>query len=153
MKPGLVCRVSLAIVACAVMLACGDAAAPGPPDVNGSWTLSMSDLAGPHDINCSAAGTTLHFASAGANFTGTYSGGEYTCTDSTGQTLTAPVGSGQVLNGRVAGKLVVFDLGSAGNGFTGQVSGGTMSGTVSIAVGVADGIVVSGNWQTVRPGS
>ncbi|MGH7646564.1 MAG: hypothetical protein ACREND_00490 [Gemmatimonadaceae bacterium] len=111
----------------------------------------MSDLTGP-GVTCTATGTTIHLLTSSTGFTGTYSGGEYTCTDGCAST-TLEVGSGQVVNGNVARDLVVFDLGAPGNTFNGQVTADSMSGTVTISVGrpVGGPITLTGNWSATRP--
>jgi len=129
------------------LIACGSSVAPGAPDVNGSWMLSMSNLTAT-GINCTESGMTLNLSSTGGgNFTGTYSGGTYVCTTST-ETDTLQIGSGPVTDGGVAGNLVAFDLGTSDSPFSGQFSAGSMSGTASIQIGQQ---TLNGNWQANRP--
>lgn len=144
-------RTVLALVACGALIACGSDTAPVSPDLNGTWTLSMSNLTGP-GVTCTASGTTLDLTTSRGTFSGTYSGGEYTCTDGC-QSVTIEVGSGQIVDGGIVRDTVAFDFGSTANTFNGQLTDGAMSGTVTITVQPSVGapVTLSGNWSATRP--
>jgi hypothetical protein len=82
-------------------------------------------------------------------FSGTYTGGELTCTGP-GGTFSTPVEPGDIVNGVVNGSSVSFDLDTPDFHLTGIAEGNTMSGTARWTVNVGTQVTLNGNWSATR---
>ena len=136
------------------LAACGDDDGTGPSSANveGTWSASLSNLSG-GGVSCSSTiPIDVTLTQTGNTFSGSYDGGELTCTGSAG-TFSTPVGSGTVINGQVSGNNISFDLDTPDFHHTGSVSGTSMSGTASWTFDFGDptGVVtLNGNWGAER---
>ena len=145
--------VPLALAAALFTLgACGgESTGPEIPKVDGSWTLSLTNMSG-SGMSCDWSGATMTLTQSGATFSGSYSGGTLTCR-SGGESASSPVGSGSVVNGTVNGTDVSFQIDSPDMPMTGSISGQSMSGTGTLRydLGSPYGVVtLNGNWGAVR---
>ena len=149
-------RRTLLLLLIPVFLACGgdDDGLMGPSisSVAGSWTYNMTNLSG-GGLSCSATGTSMIFTQSASTFTGTYNGGTLSCI-SGGVTVSAPVGTGTVVNGSVTTAAAVsFDFDTQDWRNTGTLSGNSISGTVVVRIdlGAPTGIItLSGNFSAAR---
>jgi len=137
----------------AILLACGGDDSTGPStNVAGTWTASLSNMSG-SGISCSSTSpTTITISQQSTTFSGSYSGGELTCTGP-GGTASEFIGSGTILNGTLNGNSVSMDLDTPDFHLTGTVSGSSMSGTAQwvIDFGQPTGVVtLNGNWGAAR---
>ena len=135
-----------------LLAACGgDSNGPSLPTVAGSYSLSQSNVAG-GGISCNALGTTMTLTQSGATFSGNYSGGTLTCTGPGGQ-FSNGIGSGTVANGTVnQNGAVAFDLDTQDWHLAGNLSGSSMSGTVTVRLNLTGSGVqtLTGNWSAAR---
>lgn len=136
------------------MLGCGDdGTGPGSFDVNGTWSASWSNMAGGGALCSSTSGTQLSLNQTGSTFSGSFNGGEVSCTGPGGP-ASMTVGSGLVTDGTLNGRNVGFDLGTSEFHQTGTVTTATtMTGTAewSIDFGIPVGVVtLSGNWSATK---
>jgi hypothetical protein len=134
-----------------VAAGCGDdPSTPGGVNLGGSWTATLSDMSG-SGVSCSSAGpTTLTINEQNGTFTGSYSGGEMTCSSPVGQ-VSVPVGTGSILNGTLDGSAVAMDLDTPDFHLTGTISGVNMSGTALRVVDVGpQTVTLNGNWAATR---
>ncbi|MGH7648080.1 MAG: hypothetical protein ACREND_08170 [Gemmatimonadaceae bacterium] len=151
-------RISLAFSILVLGLAgavsgCGGYTGPTLPDLNGTWTLSLTNLSG-SGISCNLSGTTMSLNQSGASFSGSYSGGVFQCVGG-GEGFSAEIGGGSVIDGTIAGNTVSFDLDSPDFPLSGVVSGTSMSGTstLSVDLGAPYGVItLSGNWGAAKQG-
>jgi hypothetical protein len=137
----------------ALLLAAGcgdDPTTPGGVNLGGTWTATLSNMSG-SGVSCtSASPTTLTIDEQNGTFTGSYSGGELTCSGPVGQ-VSVPVGTGSILNGTLDGSAVTMDLDTPDFHLTGSISGVTMSGTALWVVDVGpQTVTLNGNWSATR---
>jgi hypothetical protein len=136
------------------LAACGgdDGTGPSPANVSGTWSGSVSNMNG-SGVSCSSTQPTqFTLNQSGTSFSGSYAGGELTCSGPSG-TGSAPIGSGSVINGAVSGSNVTFDLDTPDSHFAGSVTGNSMSGTAQwrIDFGAPIGLVtLNGSWGAAR---
>ena len=136
-----------AAVACALTACGGGATGPRVPNVNGTWSLSLTNLSG-SGISCSASGTTMNLTQTGATFSGSYSGGTFTCVGG-GESFSTQLGTGSVIDGAIGGNSVSFELDSPDFPLAGTISGRSMSGTCTMRVDLGEPygvITLAGNW-------
>ncbi|MGE0353182.1 MAG: hypothetical protein AB7Q69_08075 [Gemmatimonadales bacterium] len=130
----------------------GDGAGPNPTvNVAGTWDLSISSLSGA-GISCTLTGMVVVITQAGTTFSGSYNGGTMQCYGPGGSTG-GPIGSGTVVNGKLSGSEVQFDLDTQDIHQTGSIGGNSMSGTTTwrLDLGAPTGVIVlSGNWSAAR---
>jgi hypothetical protein len=134
-----------------LVLGCGGDDSTGPSaSVAGTWTASMTNMSG-SGVSCSSTSpTTLTITQSNATFSGSYSGGELTCSGP-GGTVSEFVGSGTILNGTLNGNDVSMDLNTPDFHLDGTVSGNSMSGIARWEVDVgAQTVVLNGNWGAAR---
>ncbi len=113
-----------------VLVACGgDSSGPGT-NLTGSWLYSVSNLT-TGGLTCASSGTTLSITQTGNTFSGSYSGGTLTCTTASG-TTSVLIGTGTVVSGSLSGNTVSFNLDTSDWHNVGTLSGGSMSGTVTV---------------------
>ena len=115
------------------VLACGgdDGTGPGFASVDGSWSLSITNMTGGGAQCSTTSPIQLTLQQSTTTFTGTYGGGGVlTCTAPLGS-FSAATGSGSVINGQVSGHQVSFDIGSENFHHAGTVTGSTMTGTAT----------------------
>jgi hypothetical protein len=141
------------LIALLLVLGCGgDSTGPSETSVAGTWTASLSNMSG-SGVSCSSTSpTTLTLSQQNQTFSGSYSGGELTCSGP-GGTFSDFIGSGTILNGAISGTGVSMDLDTPDFHLTGNVSGNSMSGTArwEIDFGQPTGVVVlNGNWGAAR---
>ena len=140
----------LVLAAATVILAAcgGDSSGPGV-NVTGNWLYSVSNLSN-GSLTCSSSGTTLSVSQTGTTFSGSYSGGTLTCTTPSG-TSSVAIGSGTVVSGSVSGSSVSFDLDTSDWRNTGTITGGSMSGTVTVHLTInATDYILTGNFGAAR---
>lgn len=134
------------------MIACGgDSTGPETPKVDGTWTVSLTNMSG-SGISCSWSGMTANLTQSGTSFSGSYSGGTYTCTGG-GESISGNVGSGSIINGSVNGNDVRFAIDTPDMPMTGTISGQSMSGTGTMRydLGSPYGVItLSGSWGAAR---
>jgi hypothetical protein len=111
-----------------VMVACGgdDGTGPGPANVGGTWSVSVSDLIGSNESCNTTTPIQITLIQEQGTVTGSYSGGILTCTTPS-QSFSTTLSSGSVANGELNGNNITFDLGSNYH-HTGTVEGSSMSG-------------------------
>lgn len=128
--------------------ACGsDSTGPATPKVDGSWSLSLTNVSG-SGISCNWSGGSMNLVQSGDTFRGTYGGGTITCSGG-GESVSQTMGSGSVINGSVSGNSVSFQLDTPDYPFTGTITGSSMSGTCSLRYDLGEPygvITLSGNW-------
>jgi hypothetical protein len=136
------------VIVLLALIGCGsDSTGPSDTSIAGTWTASLTNLSG-NGVSCnSTAATTISLSQQGNSFTGSYSGGEMTCTGP-GGTFANSIGNGTVLNGTLNGNSVVMDLDTPDFHLTGTVNGNSMSGTARMVVdiGSSQTITLNGNW-------
>jgi hypothetical protein len=144
-------RYVLLLAAATAIAACGDSTAPAA-DVSGSWSLTISNLAG-GGATCDFTAMTLTLTQTGSTFSGTHGTGTISCSGG-GSSFTDPVGSGPIVNGTVGGSgSVAFDFETSDFHLSGTISGTSMSGTATLKVdaGAPVGVVtLTGNWGASR---
>jgi hypothetical protein len=138
------------------ILACGgedDGTGPGFASVNGTWSLSITDLSGGGGTCSTSEPIEISLQQSTTTFTGTYGGGGVlSCTGPFGSFFAA-MGSGSVLNGEISGNQVSFDLGSSNFHQVGNVTGSSMGGTATwtFESGIASTLgELTGNWTAAR---
>jgi hypothetical protein len=143
------------VIAVLGTLACGgddDTGPSTPADVSGTWSASVSNMSG-SGVSCTSDGATLlTLSQTGSTFSGTYSGGELTCSGP-GGTTSGPIGSGLVVNGEVDGNNVSFDLDTPDFHQTGNVDGTSISGNARwrFDFGPPTGVItLNGNWAAAK---
>lgn len=142
-------RKLLPLIAVVVFAACGgDSSGPGT-NVSGSWLYSVSNLSS-GSVTCSSSGTTLSITQSGSTFSGSYSGGTLTCNTPSGSSSVA-IGGGAVVSGSISGNSVSFNLDTSDWHNSGTMTGGSMSGTVTVYLTV-DGTTytLTGNFGAAR---
>jgi hypothetical protein len=116
------------------VLGCGgddDGTGPGFASVNGSWSLSITNMTGGGAQCSTTSPIQLTLQQSTTTFTGSYGGGGVlSCTAPFGS-FSAATGSGSVINGQITGNQVSFDIGSANFHHAGTVTGSTMAGTAT----------------------
>ena len=111
-------------------LACGGAdktTGPPPRDVTGTYTYAFSNLGNGSGVVCSGT-ATMPVTQTGATFSGTYFGTQTCRYASTTDTWNV---SGTVVNGRVVGDSVYFNMDGDNWRNFGVLQGSDMSGTVN----------------------
>lgn len=111
-----------------LLAACGDSSGPEPLSVDGSWSYDVADLTGP-DVTCDLNDATTVFSQIRIQFSGTISGGTFSCT-SGGETFTQELEGSASIDGTVEGTTVTFDIGSPAWRHIGILSGDVISGDV-----------------------
>ena len=136
------------LAAITTLAACGDSTSPGP-NLGGSWLYSVSNLTS-GSVTCSSSGTTLSITQSGATFSGSYSGGTLTCLTPSGSS-SGLIGTGAVVSGSLSGNAVSFDLDTGDWHNSGSISGGSMSGSVTVRLTISGTtFVLSGNFGAAR---
>ena len=138
------------------ILACGgddDGTGPGFASVNGSWSLSITNMTGGGAQCSTTSPIQLTLQQSTTTFSGTYGGGGIlTCTAPIGS-FSAAAGSGSVINGQISGNQVSFDIGSENFHHSGTVTGSTMAGTATWTFdeGSAGTLgALNGNWTATK---
>ena len=151
------------ILGLVLSLGCADGpSAPSIPNLGGSWTYSVTNLAAPSFYGvCTVSGTSLSIDQSGDTFNGAYAGGTLSCTNG----YSAPFGGGTVTgwaksDGWVRFDFVSSDFGSASGEWdwsnTGMLSGDSMSGTADVCCIViyceffCSTESLTGNWAASR---
>lgn len=145
-------RTPTLVLAVLLLVSCGDDNPTNgdTANVEGVWTASLSDMTG-SGVSCSSTiPTTLAITQDGTDFSGTYSGGELTCTEP-GGTSSIPVEPGEIVNGRVNGEEVDFDLDTPDFHLTGIADGDAIFGRAHWTVDDGTGaMTLSGDWSATR---
>jgi hypothetical protein len=129
---------------------CGGDSGPKNANISGSWTYTVTNLVG-GGITCNTSGTTLQLNQSGTTFSGSYSGGTITCSAPGVAPETAPIGTGDIIDGAIGVSDVSFDLDTSDWSNTGTLVGNSMSGTA--VVFVTDGTTsatLTGHFAAVR---
>lgn len=132
---------------------CGDdgPTAPDPSTLNGTWSASFTSLSG-SGITCSTTPVTATLTASGNTFTGNYGTGTMTCAAG-GQSESAPIPGGVIVNGTINGNAVTFDLDTPELHQTGTLSGNSMSGTAvwQLDLGPPYGVIaLTGSWSATK---
>ena len=129
----------------------GDSGGTGPnndANVQGSWTLAVSNLSG-RGVSCSSQSPMpITLNQSNNTFTGTYGVGTIICVNGSDQVSFNVQGS--IVNGTVNGDNVSFDMDTQDFHHTGTVNGNSMSGTASWRFdfgGAIGQVTLSGNWS------
>jgi len=133
----------------ALLAACGDGTGVNALNLSGNWVYSTSNLAS-GGVTCNSSGTALTISQQGGTFSGSYNGGTISCFSS-GGSFSGDVGSGTVVNGSLNGTGVSFDLDTGDWHNSGNVSGNSMSGTVTVRLVVnSSTVILTGSWAAAR---
>jgi len=143
-----------ALVGFLLVTACGgDSTGPSNANVGGSWLASFSNFSG-SGVTCNAIGISIQISQSGTTFSGTYTGGTFTCIIPTVGTVVQAGGTGTIINGVVTGNSVSFDADTPDSHFAGSVAAGgtSMSGTGTDRIDIGGGqtIVLSGSWGAAK---
>lgn len=136
-------RVPLVAIVLLLAACSSDSTGPKNAGVSGVWTYNATNLQGTGGILCNALGQTMTLAQSGTTFSGSYSGGTFSC--NTGVNIT--IGTGIVASGTVSGNNVSFNMDTSDWANTGVVSGSSISGTTTIRVGSQ---IATGSFAAVR---
>jgi hypothetical protein len=90
----------------------------------------------------------LTLTQTNATFSGTWTGGQTTCTGPSGTIVNGLI-PGKVVNGRLSGSGVSFDLDNSALHHVGTIRGTSMSGTASWTF-ARPVITLSGTWSAVK---
>lgn len=118
----------LSAAALAVFAGCGDSSGPEPLSVDGTWSYDVSDLTGPNVV-CQLNDATTVFSQIRVQFSGTISGGTFSCTSGS-ETVSTELGGSAPITGTVEGTEVTFDIGAPSYRHIGTLSGEVISGQV-----------------------
>jgi hypothetical protein len=121
----------------------------GAVDMSGEWTYESELFLAAEGLSCSIEGMTLVLEQRDSTFSGSYSGATLICiaTGLPPDTLLR-AGFGAVVDGRVRGDSVFFDVDDSRFRHAGRHSGGTVSGTAVMFLG--DGRTLSGSFSAAR---
>ncbi|HEU4647612.1 MAG TPA: hypothetical protein VFS33_01035 [Gemmatimonadales bacterium] len=125
--------------------------ASDPSTLNGTWSASFTNLGG-SGISCSTTTVTATLTTSGNTFTGNYGSGTMTCA-AAGQSESAPIPGGVIVNGTINGNAVTFDLDTPDLHQTGTLSGNSMSGTAvwRADLGPPYGVItLTGSWSATK---
>jgi hypothetical protein len=138
---------ALAALALATVLVagCGESTGPGT-ELSGTWTLTHSGISNGGE-SCSIAGTTMVINQSGSVFSGTYSGGIVAC----GGDVIGVLGNGIIVDGRISGSDIEFNLDNNTWHNEGTLSANGMSGTVAVVANVGGEVFQgTGNFEASR---
>ena len=145
LRPRQTCAVVL--IACAAAAGC-ELVDPAE-EVDGEWLFSARNLTGA-GVGCQVDGLRLQLVQDGTRFSGAATDGEMSC-DQESESVDVELGTLPVINGRLTGSRVSFDIGSADWSVDGTLAGGSMEGTMQMVVGEPFGnVVVSGRFGAAR---
>jgi hypothetical protein len=138
----------LLFAACAFLgLACGqdEATGPTPRTIAGTYMYTFTDVTNGSGLTCSGS-ATMPLTQSGTGFSGTYSG-SIACNGGAAQLV-----AGQVVNGRVSGDSVSFDLDDEGWHNSGVFEGPRFGGVVRVNGSMQDGtpIALAGTFTCVK---
>jgi hypothetical protein len=145
-------KTAAASVAVLAIVSCGGGDVSGPTNANiaGSWTYTMTNLAG-GGLTCFSSGTTMTFSQSGATFTGTYSGGTLSCSAPGFGPVSQTIGNGTIATGTVNINSVSFDLDTSDWRNTGTVSGNSISGTVVVRfTSGSTSVILNGSFAAIK---
>jgi hypothetical protein len=135
----------------------GCAASTGPKvSVGGTWKYEAQNLAEGGTVTCAVTNMTLTLTQTGSTFAGTYSGANADCMFASTHLAFALSSSGTIVDGRIDGDQVSFDMGDHLWSQTGAISGNSMNGnaTITLNSGIdtlgSSVITVSGQWAAVK---
>ena len=116
-----------------------------------TWKFELPGLVG-GGISCAIRGASLELVRQGTALEGSYGDGELTCTDSTGQPKDLGPAEGMLVNGKLEGSRISFDLDSPDAHQTGIMSADSMVGTATWMLDFGDrGILrLTGPWRATR---
>lgn len=125
----------------------------GGASLTGSWTYAAPNMTGTIQgltVVCSFSNVPLSITQTGQAFTGSTSGGSFSCSIG-GQSDGGTFGSRIIVNGEVDGTGVEFDFDSPDWHHTGQVNGNSMTGQVTSILELSTGsVVLRGGWSAAR---
>lgn len=135
----------------------GCAASTGPKvNVGGTWKYEAQNLTEGGTVTCTVTDMTLSLTQTSSTFAGTYSGANADCTFTSTHLAFPLSSSGTIVDGRINGDQVSFDMGDHLWSQTGSISGNSMSGnaTITINSGIdtlgSSVITVRGQWAAVK---
>lgn len=120
-------------------------------EIEGEWLYSADNLSG-DGWHCSIAGVTLILAQDGRNFSGRTRDGEIACARGD-STIFAPIGERPVIQGRISGDSLRFDIGTSDWENRGQRSDRSISGVTRLRSSLLEGVEVTGNFGAARTNS
>lgn len=99
--------------------------------LEGDWSFAASNLAG-GGWRCQITGMLLTLQQSGNEFSGTARGGAMECVRGEEDPVVSAFGSQPVVNGRISGDVIEFDIGTADWHNRGRIEDGSMSGTSTV---------------------
>lgn len=149
------CSVLLVLAACS-----GDSSSPTGPagsslaQVGGSWTYAASNmtgtLSGGVSVSCRFSNVPLTLNQTGDTFTGSTTGGQFSCSAG-GISDGGTFGGRIVVNGEVDENDIEFDFDGPDWHHTGSISGNSMSGQATAIFELGSGaVVLRGSWSAAR---
>ncbi len=117
-------------VAAVLVAGCGESTGLGN-ELSGTWTLTHSGITSGGEA-CSIAGTTMVLNQSGSVFSGTYSGGIVAC----GGDVIGVLGNGIIVDGRITGSDIEFNLDNNTWHNEGTLTANGMSGTAALVANV-----------------
>lgn len=119
--------------------------------VEGEWAYEARNLTG-SGLSCDVTGPILTLDQEGSSFSGRAGGGTVSCRGGQG-TVSVAIAGAPVVNGRVDGDQIQFDLGTSDMGHAASVNGRSMAGTVTwwLNLGEPTGLVLlQGHFAAAR---
>ena len=116
-----------------------------------TWKFELPGLVG-GGMSCAIRGASLELVRQGTALEGSYGDGELTCTDSTGRPKDLGPAEGMLVNGKVEGSRISFDIDSPDAHQTGTITAHSMSGTATwvLDFGSRGVIELTGPWHAMR---
>lgn len=99
--------------------------------LEGDWTYSAASLTG-GGWRCQITGMVLTLQQSGNQFSGSARGGEMECVRGEEDPVVLALGAQPVVNGRISGGLVEFDVGTTDWHHSARIEDGSMSGTTML---------------------
>lgn len=106
-----------------------DPSGPQVAQIAGTWTYNASNIVG-GGISCNISGVTLILTQSASTFSGTTTGGHFSCSAPGVPTQSTNLGNDVIANGTINGNAVVFDIATSDIHHTGSISGNSISGVV-----------------------
>lgn len=139
-----------ALAAAALLpLLAGCEAVFGPAvQLDGTWSYAASSLAG-GGWRCHVQGLSLTLRQSGSDFSGRTHSGELECVLD-GEEITIPLAGQPVINGRISGARVEFDIGTTDWHNTGTVVEGSMTGSAHLLPTLLVDATLAGRFGAAR---
>lgn len=117
--------------------------------MEGTWSYAATSLAGGGWV-CEVSGMVLSLQQYGNEFSGSATGGAMECVRGEEDPVVRTFGTQPVVNGRVSGDAVEFDIGTPDWHNRGRIEDGSMSGTSTILPSLAVDAAVTGIFGAAR---